>query len=127
MNAEEQMREVAFERKGENALKSQKYNESSKRALIKILETKLKTSFIAPLSHFEENFGFLWGHGKKESELTPDELNYRVLWNSIRTNVLNNGNKQIRDMNNELSLYTVTWNRYQLNFKGSDLIKENNK
>lgn len=124
MNPEAQMRAVAAQRKGENVLKSQKYNESSKKALIKILETKLKTSFIAPLSHFEQSFGFLWGHGKKESELTTDELNYRAIWNAIRTNVLNNGNNQIRAIQNELAQYTVTWNRYQLNFKGTNLIKE---
>ncbi len=121
-NAEQLMRAVSEKRKGEAALKGQRYNESSKKQLLKIIETKLKTSFIAPLSYFEEQFGYLWGHGKKESDLTPEELNFRAFWNAIRTNVLNNGNNQIRAIHNELVQYTVTWNRYNLPIKlGNDL------
>src|SRR5687767_6759665 len=114
--AEDQMRNVAAQRKNEEVLKAQRYEESSKKQLLKILETKVRTSFIAPLGFFEEAFGALWGHGKKESELLPNELYYRTVWNAIRTNILNNGNNQIRAIHNELAQYSVKWNRYQLNF-----------
>lgn len=117
MNAEQLMREVINKRKSEETIKLQKYNESSKRQLLKILETKLRTAFIAPLAYFEQAMGHLWGHGKKESELTETELHYRALWNALRTNVLNNGNNKIRDVHNELMQYTVTWNRYSLGLK----------
>ena len=40
----------------------QRYLDESKRRLGKIVETKLKTSFIGALSQFEQEFGFLWGH-----------------------------------------------------------------
>lgn len=119
-NAESQVWALARQRSLEGVLKSQKYSESSKKQLLKILETKLRTSFIAPLGYFEEHFGFMWGRGKKESELTEDELRYKVIWNSIRTNILNNGNNQIRAVHNELMQYTITWNRYQLNFEAKE-------
>jgi hypothetical protein len=130
-DVDKQMRAVADSRKAESSLRNQKYNESSKKQLMKILETKIRTSFIAPLSYFEANFGFLWGHGKEESKLTKEELHYRQIWNFIRTNVLNNGNNQIRAVCNELNQYTVSWNRYQLNFKSDSnseiLIRETGK
>lgn len=111
------MRAIADQRKGQLVLKKQKYDESSKRNLLKILETKTRTAFIAPLSYFEQDFGFMWGQGKRDDELTAEELHYKLIWNSIRTKVLNNGNNQIRAIHNELAQYTVTWNRYQLNLK----------
>lgn len=114
---ERQLLAVVEKRKQEAPLKSQKYNESSKEQLLKILETKLKTSFIAPLDFFETYFGVLWGHGKPVSELTAEEVKFREIWNEIRNNVLNNGNNQIRAVKNELAQYTVTWNRYHLNLK----------
>lgn len=110
------MRELNEQRKGELAIKSKKYDESSKKHLGSIIETKLRTSFIAPLHFFEQAFGHLWGHGKKDSELTVQELNFKNMWINVRTEILNNGNNQIRAIFNELVQYTVTWNRYQKRF-----------
>lgn len=117
---EKQLLAVAEKRKKEAGVKSQQYNESSKEQLKKIIETKLKTSFIAPLDYFENYFGTLWGHGKSVSELTEEERRFREIWNEIRNNVLNNGNKQIRAIQDELIQYTVIWNRYKLNLKVKD-------
>lgn len=104
----------------EDELFKKKYNESSRRRLLKILETKFKTSFIGALSQFEESFGHLWGHHKNDEDLTPDELHWKQIWESVRTNVLNNGNNQIRATHNELANHTITWNRYEVNLKPGD-------
>lgn len=113
---ERQLLAVAEERKIKATLKEKKYDESSKAQLLKIIETKLKTSFIAPLDYFENAFGILWGHGKSVSQLTNEERKFREIWNDIRNDVLNNGNNQIRAVKNELEQYSVTWNRYKVNF-----------
>jgi hypothetical protein len=109
------LREVTSNRQALAPLKTQKYNESSKKQLLSIIEKKLKTSFICPISLFEKYFGHLWGHGKKVHELTKEESEFLSIWNSIRTEILNNGNNQIRALFNELSQYTVTFNGYKLN------------
>jgi hypothetical protein len=49
--------------------KNPDYEEVSKKRLNNNLKKKFDTTTIGSLSAFEENFGFLWGHGKKYSEL----------------------------------------------------------
>ena len=93
--------------------KKQTYEENSKKRLSKIIETKLKTSFIGALSHFEENVGLLWGHGA-DSELTEEQEFMKEVWEKTRTSVLNNGNNQIRACKFEIDQYQIHWNRYQM-------------
>lgn len=85
----------------------------SKKRLQRILERKLKTSFIGALSKFEAVFGRLWGHGKDRADLTESEIRFRSLWELARTEVLNNGNNQIRAVQQELDLYTINFDGYQ--------------
>jgi hypothetical protein len=116
-NIRGKMERVANTRKVEAEVAQKQYNESSSKSLFKILEKKLQTSFIGALSQFEQQFGALWGHRKDESELTPVELEWRHKWEEARTNILNNGNNQVRAIQSELAQYTITWNRYQLNMR----------
>lgn len=66
---------------------------------------------VYPLSQFEMAFGELWGHGK--DELTEQEKIYRAKWDECRNNILNNGNRQIRNTMTELDMHDVVWNRYK--------------
>ncbi len=109
----DKMQRAVDTRKAESETAARRYNESSQKRLLKILEKKLQTSFIGALSQFEQIFGHLWGHNKDEDELTKQEREYRDLWVQARTNILNNGNNQLRAVQNELSQYTVSWNRHQ--------------
>lgn len=98
----------------------QRYNESSKEQLLKIIEKKCKTIMIGSISYIEEFFGReLWGYGKTDSERTQEEREVYKLWQDLRTKILNNGNNQIRAIENELKQYDVKWLRYQLEFKAS--------
>jgi hypothetical protein len=97
----------------------QKYLENSKERLGKIITTKIRTSFIGALSQFEENFGFLWGHGNNEV-LTEEEAIMQEVWERTRTAVLNNGNNQIRAVKNEIECNTVHWDRYTMEFPTLD-------
>lgn len=110
----ENMADICSKRSSEQNLKEQRYKDASKKQLMKIIETKIRNSFIGPLSYFEKYFGYLWGHGKKDFELTEQEAHFALIWNSLRDEILNNGNKQIRAVYNELAQYTVYWNRHNL-------------
>jgi hypothetical protein len=87
--------------------------ETSKTRLLGITKTKLKTSFVGALAKFETYFGSLWGHGKPRTECTETQLHNREVWDQCRTEVLNNGNSQIRAMESELDQYTISWDRCQ--------------
>ena len=89
-----------------------KYEKESKDRLSSIIETKIKTSFIGAISQFEEDFGFLWGHG--EEELEEDQRIMKEIWDKTRTSILNNGNNQIRAASNEIELYKINWERHTM-------------
>lgn len=67
---------------------------------------------IFPLSQFEMVFGDLWGHGKPIEDLTDEEHLNRLKWDECRTKILDNGHKQIRNVETELRTYDIIWKRY---------------
>ena len=93
----------------------EKFKENSKSRLIKNLERKFKTTMIGSLAVFEEYFGDLWGHNNS-GDLTPEQEEFKQLWEAARTEILNNGNTQLRIAQEEISQYTMTWNRYHIDF-----------
>ena len=116
---------LALNNQASKIAKDTKYKEKSKKRLSNILSTKMKTSFIGAISSCEKNFGFLWGHGKDEAELTEQELQMREIWENVRAEILDNGNSQLRASINEVNNYTVHWNRFQVNFNLSEEDRDN--
>lgn len=110
--AEDQLRDVVRQREGEDEARHHRYEEQSKRRLLRIVEKKLNTAFIGAISKFETYFGHMWGHRKDESELTPEQRKFRDLWSNCRTDILTNGNNQIRAVQAELVQYTMVWDGF---------------
>ena len=69
---------------------------------------------IGALAAFESSFGEFWGHG--EETLTNEQKEFRKIWEETRTDILNNGNSQLRIAQEEIAQYTMTWNRYHVDF-----------
>lgn len=88
--------------------------QNSKKKLLRAVETKFKTAFIGALNQFEKKFGFLWGHGKPDNELTQNEKDFREIWEEARAEVLNNGNNQLRASQEEIAEYTMERNKYEM-------------
>lgn len=97
-----------------------KYLEDSRKRLDQIIKKKMKTTFIGALDSFESNFGYLWGHGLDESELTHEQAEFRVVWENTRTEVLNKGNTQLRGLQTDLANHVVSWNRYTISLPVKD-------
>ncbi len=97
-------------------VRDERFLEQSRRRLDKIVSTKVRTAFIGALAAFEEEFGFLWGHDSPDDQLAEEQADMRELWIRARTNVLNNGNTQLRALRNEISNQTVKWNRHHIDF-----------
>ena len=85
-----------------------KYKVDSKDRLKKIAHKKIQTTMIGALDTLEKHFGFLWEDDSKQSS----EL--REIYNTVRQEILDRGNDQIRNLDNELSQYDVEWLRYNL-------------
>ena len=61
---------------------------------------RIKTTMIGSLSKMENNFGHLWGHFK-EGPLTEQEERFADLWDYTRNSILNQGNKEIRNLKDD--------------------------
>lgn len=112
---EDKLHRVVQNRKvTEEVVSEQRYLEASRKRLLRIIQKKITTSFIGALAKMESFVGTtLWGHGKDECECTPDQLAWRDIWEECRTEILNNGNNQLRAVETEFEQYTIKWNRYQ--------------
>ena len=111
-------------RKKQKELRELKYKEESKKRLTNIVTTKIKTSFIGAIASVEDGFGFLWGIGKPDAELTDDERAMKEVWESVRARILDNGNGQLRGAINEMNINTISWDRYKLELPVKPLDEE---
>ena len=97
-------------------INNEKFQSNSRNRLMDNIKKKFTTTMIGALSAFEAEFGELWGKGLPLEELTADQMEERERWESVRSHILDNGNDQARSAVDEISHYTVTWNRYNHRF-----------
>lgn len=105
--------------------RSEKYKYDSKERLSKILRKKVETTMIGAISSIEDHFGFLWEI--KDSEMTAEKKFMYEIFQKIRSEILDKGNSQARNIDAELNQYEVKWMRYSMNIpvKPRDGGKEN--
>ena len=97
-----------------NKDKDQKYKEVSKERLLKIASKKIQTTMIGALSSIEEHFSFLWTTNDSE-ELSPEQKIMFDTFQKVRSEILDKGNTQARNVDAELNQYDVKWLRYSVN------------
>lgn len=92
-------------------LQKKKDEESSQAILGGLIDKRMTTSIIGSLDAVEKQLGFLWGHNKSSNTCTPEELEMREKWTTLRKTILDNGNNQKRLVLDEVKQFTVRWNR----------------
>lgn len=96
----------------------EKLKDSSKKKLRKVMETKMKTLMIGAIAKIESFFGEkVWGFNLSEDECSNEQLDNELIWEQLRDEILNLGNKQIRAAMSELDLYDVVWTGYKYQFE----------
>lgn len=86
---------------------------------------RLRTTMIGSISKFENVFGYLWGHYKGEDEqLTEQEIYFDNMWQDVRNNILNHGNKQIRALEEDLD--TLLRDKPKVTYSYNFKVKEEN-
>ncbi len=103
--------EMRKKRESYKKTRDDKYSQGSKDRLSKILKKKIQTTMIGALSTIEDNFGFLW-----ESDEQPEEQKQvmKELYDKVRSEILDKGNHQARNIDAELAQYDVKWLKYQM-------------
>lgn len=89
------------------------YRINSRDRLSAILKKKIETTMIGALSSVEEHFGFLWNEDGS-TELSKERQEMKRLFSLIRSEILDKGNTQARNIDAELAQYDVHWNRYTM-------------
>lgn len=113
--------ELANLKRKQKLLSKDKYPDSSKNRLKKIVRTKITTTFINAISEFEKTFGIMWGYGIEENKLTNEQKENRKKWETVRKNILNRGNNQARALMSEIELYDIEFRGYEMTFKRRDI------
>lgn len=96
----------------------QRYQEESKKRLKSSANKHIKTTMIGAIAAVEKEFGSYFGYDEngqdKNEPLSAEEQQMRDVFLAFRAQVLNLGNQQINNINDEIDQYDVRWKRYQL-------------
>lgn len=76
---------------------------TDKDRLEEVVRNKIQTTMIGAIAAIEKNFADLLNHAK-----------YRENFDNARKEILDLGNKQIRNIATEMKNYDVQWNRYSI-------------
>ena len=90
-----------------------KYRVDSRDRLTKILKKKIETTMIGALSSIEEHFGFLWN--QESGSMTDEQIFMKDAYQKVRSEILDKGNTQARNIDAELSQYDIKWLKYTIN------------
>lgn len=93
-------------------IRDDKYRQDSKDRLAKIIKKKVETTMIGALSSIEQHFGFLWEN--KNGQLTQEQKIMHDLYQKIRSEILDKGNTQARNVDAELAQYDINWLKYNV-------------
>jgi len=94
--------------------REQRSRDASHDALLKYAKKKIQTTMIGSLSDVESFFGFLWGFGTSDLELTEEQKHMKSIYEEVRAKILDRGNTQIRDLELEFINYEISRKKYYI-------------
>lgn len=97
----------AMERK---KVQEEAYKEVSKERLFNASKKKIQTTMIGALETIEKNFGFLWDF----HETDPNQKELKLIFDKIRSEILDRGNTQIRNLETEFNGYDINYKKYSI-------------
>lgn len=100
------------------SLKEQREKEICKDKLLKASKKKVQTTMIGAIYSVEQKLSFLWDANQN----IEDAAYFKNLFEELRSEILDKGNNQIRNLENEFHKYEVTYKKYyyQLPFIGNE-------
>jgi len=110
----EDFNELIRNQKEYKSQREDRYKNDSKFRLSKILKKKVETTMIGALSSLEEHFCFLWTNESGE-QLSPEQQMMYDTFQKVRSEILDKGNTQARNVDAELNQYDVKWLKYSIN------------
>jgi len=84
--------------------------EVAKERLFKVATKKIQTTMIGSISTIEKYLDFLWDSDNP----TPEQEKLRSIFEEMRSEILDRGNTQIRNLENEFQNYEIVFKKYTI-------------
>ena len=81
---------------------------------------------IGSLSDIESFFGFLWGFGEPELQLSEEQKHMKEIFEEVRAKILDRGNTQMRELEIEFVNYEINRKKYFIKLPVEDPKGEQN-
>lgn len=94
--------------------RDQRSKDVSHDSLLKGAKKKIQTTMIGSLSDIENYFGFLWGFGDDNTELSQEQKHMKDIFEEVRAKILDRGNTQIRDLELEFVNYEISRKKFYI-------------
>ena len=94
--------------------RDQRSKDVSHDSLLKGAKKKIQTTMIGSLSDIENYFGFLWGFGDDNTELSEEQKHMKDIFEEVRAKILDKGNTQIRDIELEFVNYEISRKKFYI-------------
>lgn len=101
----DEMVRIAAERK---RAKDEAFKDVSNHKLYQAAKKKILTTMIGAIDSIEKRFGFLWS-GEK---LSKEQQEMKLLFDELRSDILDRGNTQMRNLEAEFSNYEIVHKKY---------------
>jgi len=107
--------------------RDQRSKDVSYESLLKYAKKKVQTTMIGSLSDIESFFGFLWGFGEPDPQLSEEQKHMKEIFEEVRAKILDRGNTQIRDLELEFVNYEINRKKYFIKLPVDNPKGENNE
>lgn len=102
------------EQKKEEDNAKTRYQAASRSKLQNAISKRIRTTMIGALATMEEKLGFLFG---EDGNRNKEQEHLYNLFKEIRSNILDKGNDQIRQLENDFDAYTIEMKKFYLEFR----------
>lgn len=90
--------------------KEDREKEVAKDKLFKVAKKKIQTTMIGSISTIEKSLDFLWD----TDEPTLEQEKLKNIFEEMRSEILDRGNTQIRNLENEFLNYDIVFKKYTI-------------
>jgi hypothetical protein len=105
--------------------REERYKEVAHNELYQKSRKRLQTTMIGSLSTLEEFFGFLWGFGLPEEDITEEQKYMKNIYEKSRSRILDRGNTQIDSLESDFIKYTIERKKFYIKLPVNDLGEKN--
>tara|TARA_Y100000385_G_C12473654_1_gene376090 strand:+ start:84 stop:461 length:378 start_codon:yes stop_codon:yes gene_type:complete len=105
--------------------REERYKEVARNELYQKSRKRIQTTMIGSLAAIEDFFGFLWGLGQEENDITEEQKYMKNIYEKARSRILDKGNTQIDSLEADFAKYEIERRKFYIKLPVNDLGEKN--